>query len=58
MAKYFEEVPYIGEFDVVFIIKETGVKLVEQFSSPYLARKFVLKCRKSDRVELVAYPIF
>ena len=56
MAKYIEEVPFPGEFDVVFIVKKTGVKLVEEFTSPYLAKKFINKVRRSKDCELISYP--
>ena len=57
MAKYLEEVDYVGENDVVFFIKGQSRRLVEQFSSPYLAAKFVNKAKRSKRVELVSFPL-
>lgn len=47
-----------GYFQVVFIVKETGQRLVRGFDSPYLARKFVNKLKHSKRCSLVSYPVF
>ena len=55
-TKYIEEVPNVGAFDVVFISKDSGRKLVRNFDSPYLAKKFVDKLRYSKRCILVSYP--
>lgn len=54
-ALYIEETPSIGEFDVVFL-NEAGIKLVRQFTSPFLANKFIRKVRKSKKCTLVSYP--
>ena len=55
-TKYIEEVPYIGDFDVVFMPKDSDRKLVRSFDSPYQARQFINKLRRSKRCILVSYP--
>ena len=57
-AKYVEDVPYVGINDVVFIANDSGRKLVRQFNSPYQARAFVNKLKRSKRCTLVSYPMF
>lgn len=57
-TKYIEDVPVPGFCDVVFISNDTGRKLVRQFESLYLARKFVNKLRHSKKCVLVSYPDF
>ena len=56
--KYIEEVEFLGDFDVVVISKKYGRKLVAQFKSPYLARQFVRKVKRSKKLELVSAPLF
>jgi len=46
-----------GFYRVCFI-NEKGVRLVRGFDSPYQARKFVEKIRKSRRCTLVSYTGF
>lgn len=55
-ARYFDDERALGCFDVVFIVRESGVKLVKEFSSPYLASKFVNRMRRSKKCILVSYP--
>lgn len=57
-TRYFEDAGALGCFDVVFIARDSGRKLVKSFESPYLARKFVEKVRRSKKCTLVSYPIF
>lgn len=42
-----------GYFTVEFIVKETGVSLVRHFDSPYLARIFMNKVRRSKKLVLL-----
>lgn len=53
---YGQPEPYY--YNVRFIIKDTGAKLVKSFESPYNARKFVNKLRHSNRCVLISYPNF
>ena len=55
-AKYIDDVEYLGDFDVVFIVKKSGAKLVRQFTSPFLAMEFVNKLKRSKTCMLVSYP--
>lgn len=55
-TKYIEEVSYIGDFDVVFIAKDSGRKLIRVFDSPFMARDFVNKLKRSKKCILVSYP--
>ncbi len=48
----------VGYYQVIFIIRETGQRLMRGFDSPYLARKFVNKLKHSKRCILVSYPNF
>lgn len=45
-------------YNVCFIIKETGAKLVKSFESEHMAYQFVNKLRHSKRCALVSYPLF
>lgn len=47
-----------GHYKVTFIVNETGAKLVRGFESPYLARNFVNKLKRSKKCTLVSYPCF
>ena len=47
----------LGYYKVCFI-NEKGIRLVRGFDSPYEARKFVNKIRKSNRCTLVSYTGF
>lgn len=47
-----------GFFKVVFINNATGDTLVRGFDSPWLARKFVNKCKRSKKITLLRYPLF
>ena len=51
-----ETPPY--QHNVTYIVKKTGVKLTKSFQSPYLARGFVNKLKRSKDCVLVSYPIF
>lgn len=42
-----------GYFTVDFIVIKTGVALVRHFNSPYLARIFANKVRKSKKLALI-----
>lgn len=53
---YGQPEPYY--YNVRFIIKATGVKLVKSFESPYNARQFVNKLKHSKRCVLLSYPNF
>lgn len=48
----------IGRNVVVFMEKKTGVRLQSVFESPYQAKKFVDKCKRSKNVILLSYPVF
>lgn len=57
-ALYFEDVrnsPPSGN-EVVFM-NEKGIKLVRQFESPFLARKFLNSLRKSRKCVLISHTI-
>ena len=47
----------LGFYKVCFI-NEKGIRLIRGFDSPYEARKFVQKIRKSNRCTLVSYSGF
>lgn len=55
-ARYFEDAGALGCFDVVFIAKNSGRKLVRSFDSPFLAKEFIRKLRRSKKCTLVSYP--
>ena len=57
-AVYFDENVSPGFLEVVFIVRESGTKLVRNFDSEYLARKFVEKVKRSKKLILVSYPLF
>ena len=42
-----------GYFTVEFVVKKTGVALVRHFDSPYIARKFLNKVKRSKDVALL-----
>ena len=47
-----------GFYKVVFVVNDTGKRLVRGFDSEYQARQFVNKLKHSSRCRLVSYPIF
>ena len=47
----------MGKLEVIFMVKETGVKVTKVFDSPYHCRLFVNKLKHSKRLCLIAYPI-
>ena len=53
----YENETNLGFYKVCFI-NEKGIRLVRGFDSPYEARKFVQKIRKSRRCTLVSYTGF
>jgi len=53
----YENETNLGFYKVTFI-NEQGIRLVRGFDSPYEARKFVQKIRKSSRCTLVSYTGF
>jgi len=55
-TEYVDETTIIGSNDVVFINKD-GVKLIRHFDSPFLARKFVMKCKQGKNVKVISYPM-
>ena len=46
-----------GLYSVEYIVHKTNKRLVQRFSSPYLARKFVNRLRHSKKCTLISYPI-
>jgi hypothetical protein len=46
------------ESTVVFRVVKSKAVVTKKFDSPYLARKFVNKCKHSDKVTLIAWPLF
>lgn len=42
----------------VTFLNEKGVRVEKEFTSPYLARKFVNKIKYSKRCRLVSAPLF
>lgn len=46
-----------GYYEVKFLNAE-GVALVRYFDSPYLARKFINKVKRSKKLTLISYPLF
>lgn len=46
-----------GFFKVVFVVNTTGDTLVRGFDSPWLAKRFVNKCKRSKKITLVSYPL-
>lgn len=56
--EYAESHKPVGDLDVVYIVRKTGVKLVRHFTSPYLAKKFVNKVKRGKACVLVSYPAF
>lgn len=47
-----------GYYKVTFIVNESGAKVTKSFESPYVAKKFVNKLKRSKRCTLVSYPYF
>lgn len=45
-------------YNVYYIVRKTGAKLVTSFDSPYSARKFVNKLKRSKTCILTSYPVF
>ena len=58
MVSYADEKSVSGDYDVTYIVNETGAKLTRSFRSELAAYKFVNKLRHSKRCTLVAYPFF
>lgn len=54
---YAEEIPPYYH-NVTFIVKETGIKLIKSFDSPYLANKFANKLKHSKNCVLVSRPLY
>ena len=51
-----ETPPYY--YNVTFIVKQTGEKLIKSFESEYSAYRFVYKLKHSKKCVLVSYPNF
>ena len=51
-----ERTPYY--YNVSYVVIKTGARLVTSFDSPYSARKFVNKLKRSKTCVLTSYPIF
>lgn len=47
-----------GYHKVVFIVRESGVKVTKGFDSYYKCEKFVNKVKRSKKLKLVACPLF
>lgn len=47
-----------GFYKVKYLVKSRRVFLIRSFDSPYLARKFVEKLRRSHRCVLISAPVF
>jgi len=58
VATVYDGQPEPYHYNVGFIIKGTGVKLVKSFESPYMARNFVNKLKRSKKCVLAFYPLF
>ena len=41
-------------YEITVLNLKSGVSFVRQFSSPYLAQKFIAKCRRSKTVRVIA----
>lgn len=48
--------PY--DYNVTYIVKESGVKLIRSFESEFMAYQFTNKLRHSKRCVLVSSPLF
>lgn len=44
-------------YEVVYLIRESGVKVTKNFDSPYLCRRLVNKLRHSKKCELISCPM-
>ena len=51
-VEYVDENTFVGNNDVVFVNKD-GKKLIRRFKSPFLARKFIIKCEKGKSIKVV-----
>lgn len=54
--KYRDSAEYVGEFTVVFMVKETGAVLERGFTTPREALDFARKIRFGKRCELLSCP--
>lgn len=50
--------PGSGFYEVVYIVKATGVKLVRSFDDEAACYRFVNKLRHSGKCTLISYPFF
>ena len=51
-VEYVDDNTVVGNNDVVFVNKN-GEKLIKRFQSPFLARKFITRCKKGKTVKVV-----
>lgn len=56
MVYYGQPEPYY--YNVRFLIRATGEKLVKSFESEYMAYKFTNKLKHNNRCTLISYPNF
>ena len=58
MVSYADYEPGSGYYEVTYIVKETGVKLIRSFESESACYRFVNKLKHSKKCTLVSYPFF
>lgn len=45
------------QYNVTFVVRNSGEVLTKSFDSPYLARQFVNKLKRSKRCSLLSQPV-
>lgn len=58
MVSYADEKTVSGDYDVTYIVNETGAKLTRSFDDALACLRFVNKLKHSKRCTLIAYPFF
>ena len=58
MVSYADSESCSGYYEVTYIVKATGVKLVRSFDDEFACHRFVNKLRHSKKCTLVSYPYF
>lgn len=58
VATVYDGTPTPYNYNVRFLIKATGVKLVKSFESEYMAYLFVNRMKRSKNCSLLSYPLF
>lgn len=56
MVSYADSAPCTGCYEVTYIVKETGAKLIRSFDSERECARFINKLRHSKKCILVSWP--